>query len=300
MAHKDQNSSNDRPIDVLDHAKRIASQQLRSLQQAGVDVLPVPSGQHIFDLARESPVAKPQAASTNRPVAETPNVSNRAPVPLKETKTTTIAEATSSISNDKLKNYEVAPLKLEQRIERLAVLRSEVASCEKCSELVACRKNTVFGIGNPQPELCFVGEGPGADEDRLGEPFVGKAGQLLDKIIGACKMSREDIYILNTIKCRPPGNRNPNETELENCWPYAIQQLEILQPKFICCLGSVAARTLLGTTQSIGRMRGKFYNFRGSQVIVTYHPAYLLRNPSAKRQVWDDMKILMAAMGREI
>ena len=113
-------------------------------------------------------------------------------------------------------------------------------------------------------------------------------------------MSRDEVYILDTVKCRPPGNRNPNENELGNCWPYAIQQLELLQPKFICCLGSVAAKTLLQTKNSIGRMRGQFFKFRGSRVIVTYHPTYLLRNPAVKRQVWDDMKMLLTALGRKI
>jgi DNA polymerase len=146
----------------------------------------------------------------------------------------------------------------------------------------------------------FLGEGPGANEDRLGEPFVGEAGQLLDKIMGACKLARSDVYILNTVKCRPPANRNPSQDELANCWGYAEKQLEILQPEFICCLGSVAARTLLKTTQSIGRLRRQFHSYRGSRVLVTYHPAYLLRTPSAKKHVWEDMKLLMKEMGVDL
>ncbi len=185
------------------------------------------------------------------------------------------------------------------RDEHLAQLRDGVASCTRCTELAECRTQTVFGVGSATPRLCFLGEGPGADEDRLGEPFVGRAGQLLDKIIEACKMKRQDVYILNTVKCRPPGNRNPLDSELENCWPFAQQQLEILQPEFICCLGAVAAKTLLNTSLSIGKLRQKFHRYLGSQVIVTYHPAYLLRTPGAKAKTWDDMKMLMDAMGIE-
>jgi DNA polymerase len=188
----------------------------------------------------------------------------------------------------------------EQRAAALTVIQSEVASCRACPELCDSRKQTVFGVGNPNARICFVGEGPGADEDRLGEPFVGAAGQLLDKIIGACKMSRDDVYILNTVKCRPPGNRNPLEDELTNCWPFAVRQLEIIQPEFICCLGSVAAKTLLKTKSSISKLRGQFHAFRGSRVIVTYHPAYLLRTPTAKKHTWNDMKMLMAEMGVQL
>ena len=148
--------------------------------------------------------------------------------------------------------------------------------------------------------LVFVGEAPGANEDRIGEPFVGEAGKLLDKILTACKLSRDDVFILNTVKCRPPANRNPSQEELANCWGYTERQLELLQPEFICCLGSVAAKTVLKTTQSLGRLRKQFHSYRGSRVLVTYHPAYLLRTPSAKKHVWDDMKMLMKEMGIEL
>lgn len=186
------------------------------------------------------------------------------------------------------------------RQQALEVIQREVANCRACKDLCDSRKQTVFGVGDPNARLCFVGEGPGADEDRLGEPFVGAAGQLLNKIIGACKLRREDVYILNTVKCRPPGNRNPLEQELDNCWPYAIRQLEVIQPEFICCLGSVAARTVLRTVSSISKLRGQFHDFRGSRVVVTYHPAYLLRTPSAKKHTWNDMKMLMAEMGVQL
>ncbi|HEX7448717.1 MAG TPA: uracil-DNA glycosylase, partial [Pirellulales bacterium] len=148
--------------------------------------------------------------------------------------------------------------------------------------------------------LCFMGEAPGADEDAQGEPFVGRAGQLLNKIIEACTLRREDVYILNTIKCRPPQNRNPLPDEVANCREYLNRQLEIIRPEFICCLGAVAAQALLNTDLSIGRMRKRFFDYRGARVLCTYHPAYLLRNPAAKKDVWEDMQLLMREMGIKV
>jgi DNA polymerase len=193
-------------------------------------------------------------------------------------------------------------MSIAERRQALQVLSKEVAGCQQCPELVANRSQTVFGVGHPQPRLCFVGEAPGADEDRQGEPFVGRAGQLLNKIIEACGMRREDVYIMNVLKCRPPGNRDPSPAEADNCRGFFDRQLEILRPEFICCLGKPAMMNLLGTSPSVslGRMRGKFHDYRGSRVIVTYHPAYLLRNPAAKRDTWEDMQLLMREMGIEI
>jgi DNA polymerase len=182
----------------------------------------------------------------------------------------------------------------------LPILQQEVAGCTRCDELARTRTQTVFGVGNPNARLCFVGEAPGADEDRLGEPFVGRAGQLLTKIIEACRMKREDVYILNMIKCRPPGNRNPLPDELANCRGYLERQLALIRPEYLCCLGAVAAQNLLGTTVSIGKLRGKVHACRGAKLVCTYHPAYLLRNPSAKKDTWEDMKLLMREMGVEL
>jgi DNA polymerase len=182
----------------------------------------------------------------------------------------------------------------------LTVLQQEVAGCTRCEELARTRTQTVFGVGNPNARLCFAGEAPGADEDRLGEPFVGRAGQLLTKIIEACRMKREDVYILNMIKCRPPSNRNPLPVELANCRGYLERQLALIRPEFICCLGAVAAQNLLGSTLSIGKLRGKVHECRGAKLVCTYHPAYLLRNPSAKKDTWEDMKLLMREMGVEL
>ncbi len=179
-------------------------------------------------------------------------------------------------------------------------MRPEVAACTLCADLVKNRTQTVFGAGDPHARLCFLGEAPGADEDRLGEPFVGKAGQLLDRIISACTLRREQIYILNVLKCRPPGNRTPAVDEVANCRFFFERQLELIAPEFICCLGAVAAQSLLRTTQSVGKLRGRFHDYRNSKVIVTYHPAYLLRSPDQKRKTWDDMKMLMGEMGIEV
>ncbi len=193
--------------------------------------------------------------------------------------------------------WQEPPLPPEQRQQALDELAAEIARCTRCPEPVATRTQTVPGVGNPNARLCFLGEAPGADEDRLGEPFVGRAGQLLNRIIQACGMRREDVYIFNVLKCRPPGNRTPTEVEAANCWPFLLRQIQIIRPEFICCLGAVAARRLLNTKAPMGRLRGQVHDFHGIKVVVTYHPAYLLRNPSAKRQTWEDMKLLLREMG---
>jgi len=187
----------------------------------------------------------------------------------------------------------------DTREAALAQVAAEVAACTRCAELARKRTQTVFGEGNPYARLVFCGEAPGADEDRIGRPFVGRAGQLLTDIIEkGMKTSRKDVYILNILRCRPPGNRNPLPDEAANCREYLDRQLEIIQPKFICCLGAVAAQNLLDTTEPIGHLRGRVLDFNGIHVVCTYHPAYLLRNPSAKRPVWEDIQMLMAEMDK--
>lgn len=183
----------------------------------------------------------------------------------------------------------------EQQL-RFETLAGQIRACRKCTAIVGYRQQTVFGDGPLRPTVCFMGEAPGADEDRTGKPFVGKAGQLLTKIINAMKLRREDVYILNALKCRPPQNRTPVNDEIDNCRHFVEEQLDTLQPKFIVCLGAVAVRSILQTDLPIGRLRGKFYQYRGARVVVTYHPSYLLRNESAKRLVWDDMKMLLAEL----
>ena len=174
----------------------------------------------------------------------------------------------------------------------LAEIRADLGECRRC-KLSVSRKKIVFGAGSPTAKLVFVGEGPGFEEDQSGEPFVGAAGRLLTRIIEAIKLTRDQVYICNVIKCRPPRNRNPQPDEIRTCFPFLERQLAAIQPDFICALGKFAAQTLLGSEQAISRLRGRFHDYRGTRVLPTYHPAYLLRNPDKKRDVWEDMKMLM-------
>jgi DNA polymerase len=186
------------------------------------------------------------------------------------------------------------------RDQALDVIRKEVAVCRRCESLACARHNTVFGAGAATARICFVGEAPGADEDASGLPFVGPAGQLLTKIIEACTLTRDEVYILNVLKCRPPDNRQPLPDEIANCREYFERQLQVIAPEFICCLGTTAAQSLLQTTEPIGKLRGRWFTHGTAQVLCTYHPSYLLRTPGAKRHVWDDMKLLMRRMGVEL
>lgn len=174
----------------------------------------------------------------------------------------------------------------------LAAVRAEIGDCTRCKLHGLGRRQIVFGVGNPEADLMFVGEAPGADEDIQGIPFVGRAGQLLTKIIEAIGLRREDVYIANVIKCRPPQNRNPEQDEVDTCEPFLFQQVDIIKPKVIVALGTFAARALLRTLDPISRLRGRVYEYRGAKLIPTFHPAYLLRNPASKRDVWEDMKVV--------
>lgn len=171
-------------------------------------------------------------------------------------------------------------------------LRKRVLGCTQCSELVRHRHTVVFGSGNRQAQLMFVGEAPGAEEDRQGLPFVGAAGQLLTKMIASIGLKREEVFIANVLKCRPPGNRPPQPLEIDNCSPYLVTQISMIRPKIICALGTFAAQTLLKTTSSISSLRGRLHDFTGTPVLCTFHPAYLLRNPAEKKKSWEDLKKL--------
>ncbi|MDH7500507.1 MAG: uracil-DNA glycosylase [candidate division NC10 bacterium] len=170
-------------------------------------------------------------------------------------------------------------------------IRRWMGDCRRC-KLWQGRKKIVFGSGDEKANLVFVGEGPGAEEDEAGEPFVGAAGQLLTRILEAVGWKREEVYICNLIKCRPPGNRNPQSDEIESCKPFLMAQLQAISPRLICALGTFAAQTLLQTSSPISALRGRFHSFQGIPLLATFHPAYLLRNPSEKRKVWEDMKRL--------
>ncbi|MGD8258501.1 MAG: uracil-DNA glycosylase [Desulfobacterales bacterium] len=176
--------------------------------------------------------------------------------------------------------------------ETLENIRADIGDCQRC-RLAQGRTHIVFGSGDPGAKLVFVGEGPGFEEDRQGEPFVGPAGQLLSRIIAAIKLNRAQVYICNVVKCRPPGNRNPEHAEIESCFSFLERQIAAIDPDFICALGTCAAQTLLKTDRPISKLRGRFHDYLGIKLLPTYHPAYLLRNPDRKRDVWEDMKMLM-------
>lgn len=283
---------------------RMVLQALESIQRSGVTHMPKPRRN------AKAPTIK-IAASEAGPAAATPragtSVGSSQPVrgksaestpPRVSSKSPAAAAHVPSPTGLLSMPLEGTPLKtLSERVAALQVIQADVQPCTLCGELARTRTQTVFGVGNPMAQICFVGEAPGADEDERGEPFVGRAGQLLTKIIEACQLKREDVFILNVLKCRPPNNRTPLPTEVHNCRPFLDRQLAVIRPQYICCLGGVAAQTLLETDRTIGQLRGQFHDYRGIPVMCTYHPAYLLRNPSAKREVWEDMKKLLAKLG---
>ena len=264
-------------------ARRVLTQRLESLHKAGVQQL----GKIRVAVAPRQPVQMADrqlhAADARPPVSNSPS-----PRPL----------ALSLLLTDRYPSE--LPEAKSDRQRLLDELNNQVRACTLCRDLACSRKQTVFGVGSAKPRVVFFGEAPGADEDRQGEPFVGRAGQLLTKIIEACGWKRSDVYIMNVLKCRPPENRNPLPNEVENCRPFFERQLEILRPEYIVCVGAVPAQALLETTEAVGKLRGRWHRFRDSQVLVTYHPSYLLRNPSAKKYVWDDMQILLKDMGLPI
>ena len=184
-------------------------------------------------------------------------------------------------------------------MEALAAIREDLGDCTRCKLHGLGRQKIVYGVGHPNADLMFVGEAPGADEDIKGEPFVGRAGQLLTKIIEAMGLRREDVYIANLIKCRPPSNRNPEPDEMEQCEPFLFRQIDAIKPKVIVALGKFAAQSLLRSTEPITRLRGREFQYRDAILMPTYHPAYLLRTPSAKREVWEDMKRVSAILKGE-
>jgi uracil-DNA glycosylase len=183
-----------------------------------------------------------------------------------------------------------------QSPESLSAIREDIGDCVRCKLCTLGRKQIVFGVGNPNANLMFVGEAPGRDEDIQGIPFVGRAGQKLTQIIEAIGLTRDDVYIANVIKCRPPDNRNPEPDEVEQCEPFLFRQVDTIKPKVIVALGTFAAKSLLKSTDSISRLRGRVYDYRGAKLVPTFHPAFLLRNPSCRREVWEDMKKVRALL----
>jgi len=200
--------------------------------------------------------------------------------------------------------FEVANPKPESGVidpvQALRVVREDLGDCTRCRLHKQGRKQIVFGVGNPNAELMFIGEAPGADEDQQGEPFVGRAGQLLNNMIKAMGLRREDIYIANIIKCRPPGNRTPERDECETCSPFLMRQIAAIKPKVIVALGAVAAKTLLAINAPMSEFRGRWFDFRGTKLAVTYHPAFLLRDPRQKKEAWKDLQMAMRELGLAI
>jgi uracil-DNA glycosylase len=198
------------------------------------------------------------------------------------------------VSNSKAESDMTDPVKA------LRLIREDLGECTRCRLSKQGRKQIVFGVGNPKADLMFIGEAPGADEDQQGEPFVGRAGQLLNNMIKAMGIGREDVYIANIIKCRPPGNRTPERDECETCSPFLMRQIATIKPKAIVALGAVAAKTLLAINAPMSEFRGRWFDFRGTKLAVTYHPAFLLRDPRQKKETWKDLQMVMKELGMAI
>jgi uracil-DNA glycosylase len=209
--------------------------------------------------------------------------------------------AQPSAGSDLSLDTAAVPITLARSVaEALAAIREDLGDCTRCKLHVQGRKQIVFGVGNPSADVMFVGEAPGADEDAQGVPFVGRAGQLLTKMIEAMGFRRDEVYIANVLKCRPPGNRNPEPDEIATCEPFLFRQIASVQPKVVIALGAFAARTLLKTDAPISRLRGRVFDYRGAQLIPTFHPSFLLRSPGYKREAWEDLKKALALLGREL
>jgi uracil-DNA glycosylase len=187
-------------------------------------------------------------------------------------------------------------LSTQDKVTALKAIREDIGDCTRCG-LHKGRNKLVFGVGNINADIMFVGEGPGADEDAQGEPFVGRAGQLLNNMISAMGIKREDVYIANVVKCRPPGNRAPEKDEADTCSPFLMRQIDVVKPKVIVALGATAAKNLLAMNDSMANLRGRWYDFRGTKLIVTFHPAYLLRDPRQKKETWKDLQMVMKFLG---
>ncbi len=225
-----------------------------------------------------------------RPIEKSQPVSN-------VTVASTILEDTEILPDMPKPRTAVAAAKSADRGSALRLIREDIGDCTRCRLHKQGRKQIVFGVGNPNAELMFIGEAPGADEDEHGEPFVGRAGQLLTNMIKAMGLRREDVYIANIIKCRPPGNRTPERDECETCSPFLMRQIEVIKPKAIVALGAVAAKTLLAMNAPMSKLRGQWYEFRGTKLAVTYHPAFLLRDPRQKKETWKDLQMVMKDLG---
>ena len=281
-----------------DNPNRAIAQALNSWRQAGLDQAPQYSPSMEANLEQAE-----QGAETPSLAAETiPNVAAPAQLVTEPARDTTphssLLTPNSTNAASSLNMTDNNLIESSDPVEALAMLQKRVAQCRLCKVLPETRTQTVFGVGNPRARLLFLGEAPGADEDAQGIPFVGRSGRLLtDMIEKGMKISRDEVYICNVLRCRPPQNRNPLPEEAAFCRPFMEAQIKIVNPEFICCLGADAAKNLLQTDTSIGKLRGANHNWQGYKVVCTYHPSYLLRNPPAKKDAWIDLQLLMRAMG---
>ncbi len=273
---------------MLTDPNRALRQRLADWQLAGVTHVP-----HV-EITEPVPAPPVPASSPIPPATERPSPPPEVPSVVEPS-----PPASSPVAPRPELPVSPSTLSLAERETQLSNLSQTVSKCVRCQELAATRTQTVFGVGNPEAQVMFVGEAPGADEDKQGEPFVGRAGQLMNKIIEACGWQRADLYICNILRCRPPGNRNPSPDEAANCREYLDDQIRIVDPDYIVCWGSVAAHNLLDETTPIGKLRQKWSKYGRAKVLCTYHPSYLLRNPAAKKPVWEDMKFLLSEMGLE-
>src|SRR5882672_6733559 len=244
------------------------------------DALVTTVSPEVMPIIEEPSLPKREPKKTSQPIAASAALRKLEPLPVSSGPS--LFEAANKIEDD-----------------TLPLIRENLGECTRC-KLHKTRKKIVFGDGNPKAQLVFVGEGPGADEDEQGLPFVGRAGKLLTQMIEAMGLQRKDVYICNVVKCRPPENRQPEEDEVSTCSPFLLRQIDAIAPKVIVCLGAVAAKTLLQTNRGISQFRGEWLAFRGRKLLATYHPAYLLRNPPAKSEVWKDLQKVMAVLGLEV
>src|SRR5581483_5869167 len=247
----------------------------------------------IYDFYRRPTERIPESINESSSLAESEGKAGSSR--LKPVGTAALQEKSDSVMNVPAEISTVA-----DPVTALRLIREDIGDCTRCRLHKQGRKQIVFGVGNPDAELMFIGEAPGADEDQQGEPFVGRAGQLLTNMIKAMGLSREDVYIANIIKCRPPSNRTPERDECETCSPFLMQQIKVISPKAIVALGAVAAKTLLAVNAPMSELRGNWYDFRGTKLAVTYHPAFLLRDPRQKKEAWKDLQMVMKELGLKI
>ena len=288
-----------------DQWKLASLQTLEYLQRLGVKHLPKPSAKLSEILVDWVDVSSKGSSGTSiassRTQLQAPEPKQPAPAPVQVASPSAMEPAARSVAKPSWPPVEspwMTPARTAQdRSEALGQLKLQVEACRLCKDIVCHRRQTVFGVGPVTTRFVMIGDAPGPEEDRLGEPFVGSSGELFDKILRATGIPRDQVYILNTLKCRPPNNRVPSDMELDNCRPYMEAQLEILQPEYIICWGATAVRAVLQTTESIGRLRGRFHCYKKAKVLVTYHPTYLERAPEAKKLTWQDMQMLMRELG---